>query len=220
MGAFPIVGKGLPGLPVRPPRVRGEHIHNFGYLSDIGADVLWTVPPGVHSISALFVTKGTAGAAGGMGSYYSGGAGGAGGTGGSSYYLNDIAVKPGQVIAFRALGYFNGLDVASTFTKIAVAGTGSYGGWGSLSGAGAQGLGGQGLNLIDGTTAVVAGYGGGYLTGSHYGGAYGGGGGGGGGGMEGGAFYGAVPGLGHQGGLRIVWPGSIRKFPSTDTGAD
>lgn len=190
----------------------------------------WVVPNGVHSISVLVVEGGASGTRGSPGercsAYFSGGGvGGAGGIGGRSRYINSITVTPGQVIPISVTPNRMTVSAGSVLTSRSggiAAGTAESGERGHNGTAGFFG-GVNGANGADGRGIAP----GNPLDRSGDG--WGGGGGGGGGGR---AYHDSslpsgtcVPGTGNTplpnagipGGVRIIWPGHSRQFPSTRT---
>lgn len=206
----------------------------------------WVAPTGVSSVSVVAVGGGGSRGGGGLGyknniavtpgSSYTvvvgvGGSAITGIQGGDSYFINTSTVKGGGGTS----------TVGGSFTGDG----GGNGGEGSFSGGGAGGYAGNGGNSNSGAAANSGGGGGGGFDGTGNNG-YGGGGvgilgigatggvnqGGSGGGdglvsgnvrgglYGGGGSYGVNygNGSGAGGAVRIIWPGTARSFPSTDTG--
>lgn len=177
----------------------------------------WTVPPRVYSISILAVNPGQAGGANG----------GSGGVGGNARYLNNVSVSPGQsfsVTINQSIADFGGLVSGSTGGVYA--GKAEDGGAGSTPGgsgaAGPAGSGGAGVSLTNPGIPVPRGLGnpgtGATGTTGNAGGAglFPGGGGGSGSGQTSNVNPGGA-GPGGAGGIRIIWDGADRQFPSTRT---
>ncbi len=177
----------------------------------------WTVPPRVYSISILAVNPGQAGGANG----------GSGGVGGNARYLNNVSVSPGQsfsVTINQSIADFGGLVSGSTGGVYA--GKAEDGGAGSTPGgsgaAGSAGSGGAGVSLTNPGIPVPRGFGnmgtGATGTTGNAGGAglFPGGGGGSGSGQTSNVNPGGA-GPGGAGGIRILWDGADRQFPSTRT---
>lgn len=177
----------------------------------------WTVPPRVYSISILAVNPGQAGGANG----------GSGGVGGNARYLNNVSVSPGQsfsVTINQSIADFGGLVSGSTGGVYA--GKAEDGGAGSTPGgsgaAGPAGSGGAGVSLTNPGIPVPRGLGnpgtGATWTTGNAGGAglFPGGGGGSGSGQTSNVNPGGA-GPGGAGGIRILWDGADRQFPSTRT---
>lgn len=161
-----------------------------------------------------------AGYTAGTGGTYTGDGGGNGGNG-----CTDGAGGAGGYAGNGGRGGGNGNGLSGSG-----GGAGGGGGGGGYSGAGGGGVGllGQGSNGTGGGGGVApfntgGGAGSGGTAGSNSsgstnapgsnGGAYGGGGGG-----ASASYTGSTLGLGAAGAVRIIWPGSTRSFPSTDTG--
>lgn len=165
------------------------------------------------------VVKGGAGLAnscsGGAGGTYTGTGGGNGGQGGASYCCGQYGGGGG------AGGYAGAGGRGASSGGAGSAGSGGGGGGGGgysgriSGGGGGVGILGQGSNGAGGTSNGGGGGGGsggcngqnGYPTGCGNGGLYGGG----------SSKVGGNPGAG-DGAVRIIWPGTTRSFPSTNTG--
>ena len=190
-------------------------------------------PSSVQGKDSYFVSKGTVsgwGATNRCGGLYNGSGGGYGGTGS---YNNTYKAGGG---GGGAGGYSGsgGNGGVSTFLTYPTAGSGGGGGGGDAdftnmgSGGGGVGLLGQGANGAAGTPTCV------YVPGRQGGGGSGGNSGGssyfysnccgsgyvrGAGGSYGGGGYGGCGSTSGAGGaVRIIWPGTTRSFPSTNTG--
>jgi hypothetical protein len=190
-------------------------------------------PSSVQGKDSYFVSKGTVsgwGATNRCGGLYNGSGGGYGGTGS---YNNTYKAGGG---GGGAGGYSGsgGNGGVSTFLTYPTAGSGGGGGGGDAdftnmgSGGGGVGLLGQGANGAAGTPTCV------YVPGRQGGGGSGGNSGGssyfysnccgsgyvrGAGGSYGGGGYGGCGSTsGAVGAVRIIWPGTTRSFPSTNTG--
>lgn len=176
----------------------------------------------VFGVSAGGGIKGASGAAGGTAT--GGDANRSGGEGGPS--------PAGQTGGGGAAGYSGNGGAGGTSAGNGVSGSGGGGGGGGSGnpwGAGGQGGGvgilGEGSNGTGGSSGTSAGGGGGGSGGqagsngnvASSAGLYGGGGAGAGGGVTVGTLNNG-PHMGAGGAVRIIWPGTTRSFPSTNTG--
>lgn len=162
------------------------------------------------------------------GGTYTGDGGGNGGSGGTGGNQNQPGTGGGG-----AGGYSGAGGTGATNAVSATSGSGGAGGGGgrggstnAASGGGGGGVGllGSGSNGSAGSNTAGANGGGGGSSGgngsansslaSGPGGLYGGGG----GGAAGSSSTSAVGGAGGRGAVRIIWPGTTRQFPSTNTG--
>lgn len=198
---------------VAPPGTNSFGGAGLGYVNNysVTPGSSYTVSVGASGNNSYFVStavvKGGGVTALPSGGTYAGTGGGSGGTG-AAYDPANYIPGSGGAGGYSGSGGDGGVDSGGTGVN-GLPGTGGGGGGGAAQGGtgpgGGVGILGQGANGAGGTIAHQAGYGGsgGADGSSSDGGAYGGG-----------NNWG---GTGGGGAVRIIWPGTTRSFPSTNT---